>query len=554
MTTVAAPPAAATEGAQRTPALPPGPRMPRALQTLRWGARPMAFMRDCHERYGDIFTVRIAQEGDWVMLADPEHVKQVFTGDPAIFHAGEGNVILLPLVGDRSVLLLDDEAHMRQRKLLLPPFHGKRMERYGELMREIAEREIASWPRGEPFELHPRMQALTLEIIVRAVMGVQEGERLDRVRRSLSELLGEVMDPVAAVLIAVLGPHRFRKLPQVKKTMAGPDEVLYDEIAHRRAQPDLEERDDILSLLLQARDEDGNPMTDQELRDELMTLLVAGHETTATALSWAVERLVRHPERLDRLRDEVAAGDDAYLDAVVKETLRLRPVLPLVVRQLTEPVEIGGHLLPAGARVTPCIYLVHRREDVYPDPYAFRPERFLEEPAGTYTWIPFGGGVRRCLGASFAMFEMNQVLSALVGGSGSGPRRPTASGCGGARSRWRRAAAPRWWSADAEEAAHPQGAAGAHPLPPDELGGQGLRLQGDAAGVGGRGRGGRRLHEGRLLRELQEQGGAVPRHAGRALRRAHRGERAGLRRAGRVAARAGPARRRGLRARGPRRP
>jgi cytochrome P450 len=190
--------------------------------------------------------------------------------------------------------------------------------------------------------------------------------------------------------------------------------MLYDEIARRRADPDLEDREDILSLLLQARHEDGQPMTDVELRDELVTLLVAGHETTATALSWALERLVRHPAKLERLREEVRAGEDDYLDAVVKETLRLRPVLPLVVRKLTEPVEIGDYLLPEGTRVAPCIYLLHRREDVYPEPHAFSPERFLEQPAGTYTWIPFGGGVRRCLGASFAMFEMKQVLSALV--------------------------------------------------------------------------------------------------------------------------------------------
>jgi cytochrome P450 len=202
----------------------------------------------------------------------------------------------------------------------------------------------------------------------------------------------------------------------VRKGLAPTDEMLYDEIARRRADPGLAEREDILSLLLQAAHEDGRPMSDVELRDELVTLLVAGHETTATALSWALERLVRHPEKLVRLRDEVRAGEDDYLDAVVKETLRLRPVLPLVVRMLTEPVEIGDYLLPKGTRVAPCIYLVHRREDVYPQPHAFRPERFLEQPAGTYTWIPFGGGVRRCLGASFALFEMKQVLGALVGG------------------------------------------------------------------------------------------------------------------------------------------
>jgi cytochrome P450 len=373
----------------------------------------MRFMRDCHERYGDVFTVRIAQEGTWVLLADPDDVKQVFTGDPAVFHAGEANTILLPLVGDHSVLLLDDDSHMQQRKLLLPPFHGKRMARYGELMRDVALAELEQWPKGTPFQLQPRMQAVTLEIIIQAVLGVRDS-RLDHVRTTLQNLLRDVMSPSSSALLALLGPHRFRKLPMVRRGLRPTNDMLYEEIARRRAEPDLEERDDILSLLLQARHEDGEPMSDVELRDELVTLLVAGHETTATALSWTVERLARHPDKLARLREEVTRGEDEYIDAVLKETLRLRPVLPLVVRRLKEPVEIGGHLLPAGVRVAPCIYLVHRNEDVYPEPHAFRPERFLEQPPGTYTWIPFGGGVRRCLGASFALFEMKQVLSALV--------------------------------------------------------------------------------------------------------------------------------------------
>ncbi|MEA2495301.1 MAG: cytochrome family, partial [Thermoleophilaceae bacterium] len=334
-TPTGAPPPAATT---RTPALPPGPRMPRAFQTLRWGARPMRFLHDCRERYGDMFTVKIAQEDTWVMLSDPDHVKQVFTGDPNVFHAGEANTILLPLVGDHSVLLLDDDAHMRQRKLLLPPFHGKRMAGYADLMREVAIAEIERWPRGTPFGLQPHMQALTLEVIIRAVLGVREGERLEQVRTTLRNLLTDVMSPSSAALLAVLGPHRFRKLSLVKRGLAPTNELLYDEIARRRLEPDLAERDDILSLLLQAHHEDGSPMSDVELRDELVTLLVAGHETTATALSWAVERLARDPERLGRLRDEVAAGEDEYLDAVVKETLRLRPVIPIVVRKLTEPV------------------------------------------------------------------------------------------------------------------------------------------------------------------------------------------------------------------------
>jgi cytochrome P450 family 135 len=396
-------------------ALPPGPRYPRALQTLGWTLRTFPFLERCRERYGDMFTLRIANEETWVVLSNPEHVKQVFTGDPGVFHAGEANVVLLPLLGDHSVLLLDDGPHMEQRKLLLPPLHGKRMERYGELMGEIAEAELERWPLGERMPVLPRMQAVTLEVIIRAVFGVESGARLDEVREVLRQLLAEVMDPMTLVLLATLGPRRFRRLPMVRRTLAAPDAVLYEEIARRRDDPALEEHEDILSLLLLARHEDGSPMSDRELRDELMTLLVAGHETTATALSWAVERLVRHPDKLERLRAELAAGEEEYLDAVIKETLRLRPVLPVVVRQLTEPVEIGGRRFPTGVRLAPCIHLVHRDEDVYPDPRAFRPERFLERPAGTYTWIPFGGGVRRCLGGSFAIFEMKRVLAAIVG-------------------------------------------------------------------------------------------------------------------------------------------
>jgi cytochrome P450 len=384
----------------------------------------MPFMERCHARYGDMFTLRIAQEGTWVFLAHPDLVKQVFTGDPRVLHAGEGNVILLPVVGKHSVLLLDDAEHMRQRKLLLPPFHGERMQRYGELMTSIADEEIARWPAGEPLALWPRMQAITLEIILRAVFGVDEAQRLERMRRGLRELLELTADPVSMLIVALLGPRKVRSLRLFRRQLAALDELIFDEIRLRRADPDVAARDDILSLLVQATHEDGRPASDEELRDELVTLLVAGHETTATSLAWAVERLVRHPDKLARLTEEVEAGGDEYLDAVIKETLRLRPVIPIVVRRLTEPLEIGGYVLPRGASVTPCIHLIHRREDVYPDPREFRPERFIERPAGTYTWIPFGGGVRRCLGASFAQFEMQMVLAALVREVRLRPERP----------------------------------------------------------------------------------------------------------------------------------
>jgi len=394
--------------------LPPGPPLPRVAQTAIWSRQARRMLFSCQERYGDMFTLRIAYEGKWVMLADPEAVKQVFTGDPRVFHAGEGNQILAPVLGRNSILVLDEKPHMSQRKLLLPPFHGERMQGYEQTMSEIAEREIESWPTGTPYKLRPRMQAMTLEIILRTVFGVSEGERLGELRGALREFLDLTTNPQLLLPLLLVGPKRVRGFPPFRRRIDRVDELIYREIAERRRADDLEQRDDILSMLVAARHEDGSPMSDEEMRDELLTLLVAGHETTATSLSWAVERLVRHPEKLERLRAEVEAGSDEYLTATIQETLRLRPVISIVIRRLTEPVEIGGYELPAGVSVTPSVYLVHRNPEIYPDPDAFKPERFLERPPGTYTWIPFGGGVRRCLGASFAQFEMAVVLKELV--------------------------------------------------------------------------------------------------------------------------------------------
>ena len=371
-------------------------------------------MEECRERYGNMFSYRLPHEGTWVFVSDPEAVKQIFTGDPRLLHAGEANIVLLPVLGEHSVLLLDEQEHMAQRKLMLPPFHGKRMQAYREVMADVAAEEIDCWPTDTPIRARPRMQAVTLEVILRAVFGVDEGDRLTRLRDELRKALGMLSSPRRVIFPILLGPKRLRKFPPFRRMLDGVDSLLYPEIAARRGAPDLAERDDILSLLLQATHEDGRPMSDRELRDELMTLLVAGHETTATGLSWAIELLARHPEALGRLEDDVAAGSDEYLDAVIKETLRLRPVIALVLRKLVEPMDIGGRVLPAGVSVAPSIYLVHRDPEIYPEPARFRPERFLERPAGTYTWIPFGGGVRRCLGASFAEFEMAVVLRELV--------------------------------------------------------------------------------------------------------------------------------------------
>ncbi|MFL5901403.1 MAG: cytochrome P450 [Solirubrobacterales bacterium] len=394
--------------------LPPGPPLPKPIQTAIWSRQARRLLYACQDRYGDMFTIRVAYEGTWVMLADPEAIKQVFTGDPKVFHAGEGNQILATVLGQNSVLVLDEKPHMRQRKLLLPPFHGGRMQGYEATMSEIAEHEIASWPVGTPHKLRPRMQAMTLEIILRTVFGVREGERMGELRAALREFLDLTTNPQLLLPVLLVGPDRIRRLGPFRRRIDRVDELIYREIAERRRAGDVEGRDDVLSMLAAARHEDGSPMSDEEMRDELLTLLVAGHETTATSLSWAVERLARTPEALERLRAEVAEGREEYLTATIQETLRLRPVISIVLRKLTEPVEIGGYELPAGVSVAPCVYLAHRNPEVYPEPERFLPERFLDNPPGTYTWIPFGGGVRRCLGASFVQFEMAVVLKELV--------------------------------------------------------------------------------------------------------------------------------------------
>jgi cytochrome P450 len=383
-----------------------------------WIARPVPFLERCRRRYGDFFTVRFPV-AKIVFVSNPETIKEIFTGDPDILHAGEANATPLePLMGKSSVLLLDGPEHMRQRKLMLPSFHGERIQRYGDLMREIAEEEIRRWPVGDPFPLRPRTQAITLEIIMRAVFGIDDAERLAHLRDRLGRLLDIGMQPRALATIVLLPLRRTigrRVWERFQRLRDDVNAVLYDEIARRRTTPDLADRDDVLSILLQARDDEGRPMTDVELRDELMTLLVAGHETTATTIAWAFDLLLHHPHELQRLQEELDAGkSDEYLDAVIKETLRIRPVVPGVVRKLTQPFELNGYELPAGLRVAPNIYLTHRRADVYPEPERFRPQRFIEKPAETYSWIPFGGGIRRCLGASFALYELKIVIPTIL--------------------------------------------------------------------------------------------------------------------------------------------
>jgi cytochrome P450 len=389
-------------------ALPPGPRAPRAAQMATWLARPGWLAAQCRARYGDMFTLKV-EERPWVVLGDPAAVRQVFTAPADVMHGGEANAILRPTLGAHSVMLLDEGPHLAQRRLMLPAFHGDRLARFREIMVEATERAMATWTAGEPISLRPHAQAITLDVIVRAVFGVAEGRQLERVRGLLAELLHRVTRPRRLFIAASLGPLHPVMLALARRERVAVDAEVHRLIRERRAAPDVADREDVLSMFLLARDEHGRGLSDAELRDELMTLLIAGHETTANSLAWAFERLVRTPGGLDRV-----AADDAYAEAAVRETLRLRPVIALVSRRLTRDVEIGGRLLPAGVLVAPCVLLVHRRPEIYPDPDAFRPERFLEQPPGTYTWIPFGGGVRRCLGASFAQMELQVVLQTIA--------------------------------------------------------------------------------------------------------------------------------------------
>src|ERR671915_1659622 len=395
-----------------TSALPPGPRLPRWVQTAGFMFAPGLMLDRMRKRYGDLVLMRTLFDPGFVMVFDPDLVKQVFRAPPEQLRAGEANAVLGPVVGERSVLLLDGAEHLRHRKLLLPPFHGQRMRAYESVMREAADRAIDSWPVGEPFALLPSMQALTLEVIARAVFGVEEGARQDELLERIRAMIEPMSTRLGVLLTILSGTRRGARIEEFEERRRRVDELIYDEIARRREVPDLEEREDVFSMLLLASDENGSPMTDHELRDELVTLLVAGHETTATGLAWAFELLLRNPRVLEKTRAAVETGDDAYLDAVVKETLRIRPVITGIGRKVRgEPFELGGYTIPPGIEINPSISTMHKRADRYPQPGEFRPERFLgDNPPDTYSWIPFGGGTRRCLGASFASFEMRVVI------------------------------------------------------------------------------------------------------------------------------------------------
>jgi cytochrome P450 len=393
-------------------ALPPGPRMPRALQAIGWTQRPLPWLERCRRRYGDAFTLRILHWGDWVILCDPDDVKRVFTAGNAV-GVDVANPLLGPVLGPRSVMLLEEPEHMTRRKLVLPAFHGRSIETDAERMAAVAEREVSRWPAGEPFELWPRMQAITLEVVMQAVFGPGEDQRLGPLRERLGRLTEWLNDRRNLALLATFGPRWVVRSRSYREAMGSVEAAAMEEVRRRRGEAEAGEgRGDIVSMLVEARYEDGSPLSDRDLRDELLTLLSDG--PTSTSLAWTFERLLRNPETLERARADAEGGDGSYLDAVIKETLRLRPPVPVVVRRLLKPLRLGGRELPAGTTVAPCIHLIHRDPAHYPEPLRFRPERFLERPAGTYTWIPFGGGVRRCLAASYAEMEMKRVLRTVL--------------------------------------------------------------------------------------------------------------------------------------------
>jgi len=395
--------------------LPPGPPLPRLVQTAGFLLAGPRFLEACRRRYGDAVTFGTLSDERFVMVFDPELVRQLFQGSNTQLHAGEANALLGPILGERSVLLLDGPEHLRHRRLLLPAFHGQRMLAHVETMRKATDAEIDRWPVGRPFELLASMQSLTLRVILRAVFGYGPGAEEAELRRRLRAMVEPLSRPRGLLMIAavVRGRGDRKAAREFKAHKQAVDEILYAEIARRRGEADLASREDVFSALLLTRDEDGRGLTDPEVRDELLTLLLAGHETTATGLAWTFDLLLHEPRVLALASSE---REDRYLDAIVKEALRIRPVIPGVGRVVRDqPFQCNGYEVPVGIEINPSIRTIHRRADLYPSPTAFTPERFLGPDApDTYSWVPFGGGTRRCLGASFALTEMRVVLARVL--------------------------------------------------------------------------------------------------------------------------------------------
>lgn len=404
-------------------ALPPGSNLPPILQSASWVFRPIPYLESCRAKFGDTFTMRLAGLPELVLLSNPSAIKEVFLGDPNVFHAGSANVVLRPILGRSSLLLLDGDRHMKERRLMMPAFHGERMQAYATVMREAADRAIDGWPEGgKTFSFHQEMQAVTLDVILRAVFGVEDTRSQSSLRDALVRMLSFGEHPGLLLLVGPEGELRWQTLhdrlgrlspwASFKRVIDEVDARLLEEIQARRARTT--DGEDVLSMFLRARDEEGRALDDESLVSEMKTLLIAGHETTATSLTWTLVELLEHPSALHRLRAELDAGEDAYLDAVVRESLRLHPVIPLVGRRLQAPASVGGRRYPTGTVLAPSIWLTHRNPSVWPDPDRFHPERFLDWKPNPYEFLPFGGGVRRCIGLAFALFEMKEVLARIV--------------------------------------------------------------------------------------------------------------------------------------------
>ncbi|MEZ4404873.1 MAG: cytochrome P450 [Polyangiales bacterium] len=405
--------------------LPPGPKSPVAVTLFRWMRQPFALMEELRARYGETFTVDLGVMNKLVVLSNPEHVREVFASNGDDMHSGKVAVALKPFLGERSLILLDGGEHRRMRRLMMPPFHGERMQAYGAQMVDITHAAVDAMPVGRPFAIHKPMQSITMDVILRTVFGLDDAAVRDQMRSLLERLLemGAWPPLLFPAFQRDLGPWspwgRFARVGEKA------DRLLLEQIDRRRRE-DTAGRDDILSMFIDARDENGEPLSDVDLRDELITLLVAGHETTATGLAWTMHEVLQHPEVYAKLRDEVTAAERQgpltperidklpYVEAVIREALRVHPIIPLVGRMLQQPMRVAGYELPEGAIVAPSVYLVHHNPAVYPDPYRFAPERFVGKKPAAWEWIPFGGGVRRCIGMAFALYEMKMVLATLV--------------------------------------------------------------------------------------------------------------------------------------------
>ena len=396
---------------------PPSIPLHKGLQILRFNQRQIEFVFKAQRKLGEVFYMNGYREPDAV-TCHPDHVRSLFTADPAQAPSLTAESPLRPILGPNSVLTANGPRHLRQRKLLLPPFHGEAIERYAQMISDAADREIEKWPIGEPFALAPRMQAITLDVIMAGIFGIEGKPERGTPERALRTAVRTLVDmstwPIAQ-LAELVNIASDEPLGPTRAALAFLDRPTYQVIRARREVADLGDRGDILSLLLQATTEEGERLTDQELRDELLTLVLAGHETTANQLAWTWERLVRWPDAYERLREAVRGGDGAeVVEQVIHESMRSRPVIPMIGRRVLVPWQLGEFGVPADTPVLMSILLVHHREDLYPDPFSFRPERWEDRKPGTYEWIPFGGGTRRCLGAALAMAEQRVVLEAMA--------------------------------------------------------------------------------------------------------------------------------------------